>query len=378
MTEKRFSLKDHLFNEKSVGRLADSLADADLAFDRDRFMASVMEAMPELELKQRITMISDVLSDQLPDDYESAARIIERALPPPLDPSLSDDDFGEFIIAPLGDYVARWGLAAADYDTSIALLKELTMRFSMEGYIRPFLVEYPDQTMATLTVWAEDSNYHVRRLVSEGTRPTLPWASRIPVDIETPIPLLDKLHADATRYVTRSVSNHLNDISKIDPQLAFSTLQTWQDADLQDPKELEWMIRHALRSLIKQGDPAAMQLLGFSPTPAVAVDSLDVHAPDGVVQIGDVLKFGTTITAKGNERLLIDYVIDFVKKNGSTRPKVFKLKQIELNKGESRTLEKKHRLPASATTFTLYPGTHAVSIKVNGNVLATTDFDLVV
>ena len=109
MPETRFSLKDHLFNEETVGRLGDMMAAADPTFGRDRFMASVMKAMPVLELKQRIRMISEALGRQLPDDYPAAALVIERALPPPLDPTLSDDDFGDFIIAPFGDYVAHHG-----------------------------------------------------------------------------------------------------------------------------------------------------------------------------------------------------------------------------------------------------------------------------
>jgi len=374
MAEKRFSLKDHLFNEETIGLLADLFGDTDPSFERDRFMTSVVDAMPGLELKQRITMIADVLSEQLPANYTLAAGVIEKALPPPLDPTLSDDDFGAFIIAPLGDYVATWGLEAHDYDTSMGLLKQLTMRFSMEGYVRPFLSEYPGQTLAILATWAGDSNYHVRRLVSEGTRPTLPWAPRIPIDIEAPIPLLDQLFADSTRYVTRSVANHLNDISKINPELTISTLERWRATGFQDQKEMDWMTRHALRSLIKQGNPDAMRLLGYSPAPHIEIKSL---ATGHNARIGEQLVFSVTIEALGNEPLLVDYEIEFVKKNGSRKPKVFKLKQIEMAEGETRTLEKKHRLPASATTYTLYPGTHAVSVKVNGNVMATTEFELV-
>lgn len=376
-SSQRFSLKDHLFNPQSIGRLAGFFGDADPTFDRDGFEAEVLAAMPELELKARVSMIADVLAGHLPEEYEEAAGVIRSALPSPLDPTLSDDDFGDFVIAPLGDYVARWGLQLSDYERSMGLLKELTMRFSMEGPVRPFLTTYPEETLAHLTNWADSPNYHVRRLVSEGTRPTLPWAPRIPIEIETPIPLLDRLHADPTRFVTRSVSNHLNDISKLDSSLALSTLDRWHKKRLQDQKELDWMTRHALRSLIKQGNPEAMQLLGYSPDPGISVELLEVHAPHGVVRIGNVLEFNVTITAHSNERLVVDYVIDFVKKNGETRPKVFKLRQIEMAKDETRTLEKKHRLPASATTFTLYPGKHMVSVMVNGNVLAKTEFELV-
>ena len=227
------------------------------------------------------------------------------------------------------------------------------MRFSMEGYIRPFLAEYPDETLATLTIWADDPNYHVRRLVSEGTRPMLPWAPRIPIDVESPIPMLDKLHADPTRYVTRSVANHLNDISKINPELAISTSERWQKAALQNPKELTWMTRHALRTLIKSGDPSAMQLLGYSPNPVIDVDSLDVRTSDGVVRIGEVLEFGVTITAKSNERLLVDYVIDFVKKNGSTRPQSVQAKADR--DGQRRAANTGKEAPTSGQRHHVHP-----------------------
>jgi hypothetical protein len=186
--------------------------------------------------------------------------------------------------------------------------------------------------------------------------------------------LLDKLYADPTRYVTRSVANHVNDISKIDSELAISTLERWQATGLQDQGEMDWMTRHALRSLIKRGDPDAMLLLGYSPEPQIEIESL---VADATAQIGEQLVFSVTIKAFADEPLLVDYVVDFVKKNGSRKSKVFKLKKIMMAEGESATLEKKHRLPASATTFTLYPGTHAVSIMVNGNVMVTAEFDLV-
>ncbi len=373
MAEKRFSLKDHLFNRETVGRLADWLAVADPGFDRDGFVGSIMTAMPDLELKQRITLIADVLGEHLPSDFEAAATLIETALPPPLDPTLTDDDFGEFIIAPLGDYVARRGLGEEHYEISIGLIEQLTMRFSMESYIRPFLLAHPERTMAVLAKWAGSDNYHVRRLVSEGTRPRLPWASRIPIEIDRPIPLLDQLHADPTRYVTRSVANHINDIAKIDSTLAVETLGRWQRAGEQAPRELSWMTRHALRTLVKQGDPDAMSLLGYSTDPEVEAVSLEIE-PE--VEIGDVLEFEVELVATRDEPLLVDYVIDFVKKNGQTRPKVFKLKQIEMRAGETRTLAKRHRLPASATTFTLYPGIHRLSVMVNGTVMASGQFEL--
>lgn len=371
MSTERFSLKDHLFNAEKVAYLSGLLDHSLDGFDRDRFETAVMEHLPDLELKQRIALIAAVLADHLDPDFEKAADEIRAALPPPLDPTLSDDDFGDFIIAPFGKYVEDHGLA--HYEYSMELLRDLTMRFSMEGSIRPFIDLRPEETLLLFDSWARDDNYHVRRLVSESTRPRLPWAPRISLAVEAPIPLLDILHADRTRYVTRSVANHLNDISKLEPGLAIDCLRRWRKAGRQAPTELSWMEKHALRTLVKAGDPTAMSFLGFSPHPEVDAD-LTIHTAK--VTPGNVLSFSVVMKAKRDEELMVDYAIDFVKKNGSTSPKVFKLRRLSLPAGQSATLAKRHPLRDNATTYTLYPGTHRLTIMVNGQAMATSEFEV--
>jgi len=366
-----FSLKDHLFNAEKVAYLS-GLLDASLdRFDRGKFDTSVMKRLPDLELKQRVALIAEILADHLDPDFEKATTEIRAALPPPLDPNLSDDDFGDFIIAPFGKYVEDHGLA--HYETSMGLLRDLTMRFSMEGSIRPFIDLRPEETLSLFDTWARDDNYHVRRLVSESTRPRLPWAPRITLSVEAPIPLLDILHSDRTRYVTRSVANHLNDISKIKPGLVFDSLQRWRGARRQDPTELSWMERHALRTLVKAGDATAMGFMGFSPQPEVETD-LTLHTTE--VTPGNVLSFSVEMTAKRDEELMVDYAIDFVKKNGSRSSKVFKLRRLSLPAGESATLAKRHLLRNDATTYTLYPGGHRLTVMVNGTAMATSEFEI--
>jgi 3-methyladenine DNA glycosylase AlkC len=236
-----------------------------------------------------------------------------------------DDDFGDFILAPLGEFVVRNGLTKKHLRRSLRTLKEITKRFSMEDAIRAFLREFPDQTLAELEKWAKDPNYHVRRLVSEGTRPSLPWSGRIGLDTSLPIPLLDELHADRTRYVTRSVANHLNDIAKTDPALALATLSRWAELGRQDPAELNWMTRHALRTLIKRGNPDALKLLGFRPKPQITVSEITLQST--ALRPGQAMEFAITITAVRDELLMVDYVIDFMKANGSASPRDFKAKQ---------------------------------------------------
>ena len=360
-----FSLKDQLFNAEKVRYLGG-------LFGFEGFEAAVMTRLLEFELKERINWIADVLADFLPDDFPRAAQQITTALPPPLDPTLTDDDFGDFIFAPLSEYVVRHGME--DHrDVSLDLLRDLTKRFSVEYAIRHFLNRWPDETMAALSDWSRDENYHVRRLVSEGTRPTLPWGVKIGLDIRDPLPLLDQLHADPTRFVTRSVANHLNDITKKDPTLVLETLQRWQNAGSQNAKELDWMTRHALRTLVKKGDPHAMEMLGYHTNPAIQVGGFS--GPDAV-NIGEVAAFEFTVTAERDERLMLDYVIDFVKSNGSTAPKVFKIKQLHLKAGDSVTIQKNHRFVKGATTFTHYPGMHCMTLQINGKAFSSHSFTL--
>lgn len=375
MSEK-FSLKDHLFNAEKVHYLATLFATADPSFKKTEFISEVMTELLKLELKARIYLIAAVLQNYLPTDYEQAVAVILKSLPLPLDPSLTDDDFGDFIFAPLGEYVVRNGCTKTHLDTSLRALEELTMRFSMEDAIRHFLRVYPNETLRVMEGWTRHSNYHVRRLVSEGTRPLLPWSGRVTLTAEQTIPLLTVLHADDTRYVTRSVANHLNDIAKSNPSLVIQTLAAWHKLSKQDKRELEWMTKHSLRTLIKQGNQEALAFLGYTkPRARVAAWTCRADSQPTVV-LGGVLALECKLVATADTKLLIDYVVHFVKKNGTTAPKVFKWKVVELKKGEILVLTKRHPLKADATTFTFYPGEHKVELQINGLAMASTQFTL--
>jgi 3-methyladenine DNA glycosylase AlkC len=347
------------------------LAAAEKNFDAKGFEQEVMSKLPTLELKDRIRWIADVLTRHLPADYKKAVAVIVRALPPPLDPTKTDDDFGEFILAPFGEYVAKEGCTKERLELSLATLRELTMRFSMEDAVRYFLRSFPKETLRVMKVWAKDDNYHVRRLVSEGTRPLLPWSGRVPLTTADTLPLLTTLHTDRTRYVTRSVANHLNDIAKKEPTVVIDTLRQWQKLGKQDARELTWMTKHALRTLIKQGHSDTLELLGYD-SADYSVEGFAVSTTE--VRAGEMVSFTATITATADTSLLIDYVIHFVKKNGATAPKVFKWKMISLTQGESLQLTKSHRLKADATTFTLYAGVHNVELQINGLIVGQTSF----
>lgn len=370
-----FSLKEHLFSRERVEYLAGLLGQSTSDFDQAAFVKQTLSGWSSLELKQRIVQIACVLEQHLADHFPTAAQQIVAALPPPLDDQLSDDDFGDFIFAPLGEYIVRRGQQRRHVKISLQTLKQLTMRFSMEDAIRHFIRAHPEQTVASLEQWSTDPNYHVRRLVSEGTRPLLPWSGRIDLPLSIRLPWLDRLHADSTRYVTRSVANHLNDISKSQPQQVLDALSRWREWRRQNDGELRWLERHALRTLIKRGDASTLRWLGFRTQPAIDLDDLALTAT--TVSPGDTLEFSCTLTARRRELLVIDYVIDFVKANGRTAPKVFKLKQVELAAGQQLRLSKRHPLRAAASTFTLYPGGHRLTLQINGQPLGSLEFELV-
>jgi 3-methyladenine DNA glycosylase AlkC len=369
-----FSLKDHLFNQERVQYLAGLFSAADAGFDAAGFVKHTMKQLEQFELKARIVHIATVLERFLPSDFRAAARQIVDALPEPLDPHRTDDDFGDFIFAPLGEYVVRNGLSAKHLKLSLSTLKEITQRFSMEDSVRAFINAFPEHTLAELSRWSTDHHYHVRRLVSEGTRPLLPWSARLSIDCMVPLPLLDQLYADPTRYVTRSVANHLNDVSKQQPQVVLQMLQRWKTEGRQSEPELQWMTKHALRTLIKRGDRDTLEFLGYSTQPKITVTEFRLQPAK--LNPGDTFEFSLTVTAGREEQLVVDYVIDFVKAGGRRSSRVHKLRQVRLKRGESVTISKRHTLRADATTYTLYPGIHSVTIQINGKSCGQQCFEL--
>lgn len=370
--QRGFSLKDQLFNKETVSYLAGLFTAQDDRFPRSDFIDSVMAGLLPLELKARQAWIADNLAQVLPAAFEEMAQVIEAALPPPLDPTKTDDDFGSFIIAPLGDLVVAHGMDQPEI--ALPLLGEITKRFSMEFAIRPFLNAHEDLTLSYMRTWSESDNYHQRRLVSEGTRPKLPWGQGIKLDPQTPLAFLTTLHGDPTRFVTRSVANHLNDLSKSDPDGVVAVLKSWAKLKQQNPAELNWMTRHALRTRVKAGHRGALEMLGYRHKPNISIEAFTVENP--TLMIGDQIAFSTLLTAQADENLMVDFVIEFVKANGTTRPKVFKWKSLNMKKGTQVQLVKKHRFLAESTTFTHYPGRHSIALQVNGTQVAKQEFTL--
>lgn len=370
--ETGFSLKDQLFNADTVTLLADHLRQADAKFKHQAFTKRVLKAFPELELKARIEFMANSLQDFLPKDFSRALTVLHNALPTPLDPTQSDDDFGAFIWSVPSEYVAQHGCTDKHLDASLAFLQAATQRFSAEFSIRPFLAAYPERTMAFVRACTQHENYHVRRLASEGIRPYLPWAQRVLLPPPDVVAVLEALHGDNTRFVTRSIANNLNDLSRTEPELVLSTLERWQTLEQQNAQELEWMTNHALRTLVKQDNTNALELLGYPSKPKFKLSNTNQSTQ---VKVGQALEWSGTLTSLAAQKLKIGLRVHFLKANGTQSPKVFAVKEVSMHKGEVLEIHKKIPIKPM-TTRTLYAGTHAAELVVNGIARGNSVFEL--
>lgn len=367
----------NFFSPELIISMAGHLSRHNDYFDPDAFIAAASHKLEKLELKQRSTQITDALAATLPRDYTKAAEILLSSLSPKTTDELSFTSINTrgiegWGVMPLVDYV---GLHGRDhFDLSMTLFKEMTMRSSSEFGIRYFLMAEPERCIATLQTWLKDPNVHVRRLISEGTRPRLPWGMRLPAFVHNPAPviaLLEALKDDSAEYVRRSVANNLNDIAKDHPDLVAKIAHNWMAGASADRKRL---IRHALRSLIKQGHPEALKALGYGP-PQVSLDHLKIETEK--VEFGNPLTFHMSISSTGDQdqKLVIDYAIHHQKANGSTSPKMFKWKNINLKPSGALKATRNHAI-RKITTRAYYPGPHHLEIFINGISYATQTFEL--
>jgi len=358
-------LKD-LFNEQSVAALADAIHREHPPFNEETFATRVFdEGWTARELKERMRHITTVLHGLLPPDYRATLDILRRALP-----SFAESGFVKIVFP---DYVEVYGMN--DWEASIPALETFTREISAEFAIRPFIVQYPDRTMAQMLEWTQHENPDVRRLASEGCRPRLPWGIALPAlkaDPSPILPILERLKHDASESVRRSVANNLNDISKDNPEIVLDVLQRWK---AQGTDEIRWITNHALRTLLKKGHSGALELLGYSSNPEIAVRHLAVE-PEAI-RIGDkvTLSFDIESLSDQPQDLMIDYVVYHVKANGQLSPKVFKLTKKTLQPGQVLHVTKRHSF-APVTTRKYYPGEHALEPQVNGKLFGRVEFTL--
>ena len=352
----------NLYDKAFIVQLNDEIQRHHSKLDAGAFHSLVFdEQWPNRELKARMQHISQCLHQFLKLDFPDAIELLKQIAP----------SFNGFEAMIFPDYVEQFG--QEHWDISIAALEELTQYSSSEFAVRPFILKKPDEMMEQMLRWSKHSNQHVRRLASEGCRPRLPWAMALPLFKSDPsliLPILENLKQDESEYVRKSVANNLNDIAKDNPNITLRTAKSWHN---QHP-HTDWIIKHGLRTLLKQGDKEALTLIGTHRSSHIKKAELTFESEHA--RIGEMIHLIADISGGSEElgKLRIDYHIDFVKKNGSLSRKVFKLSEGNYTE-KSRVFRKKHSL-RQMSTRTHYPGTHHVRLVINGKEMSAAKFNL--
>lgn len=349
-----------MFNRAYYKRLAAAVKSVYSKFGEKEFLVTVTKGLDELSLNERLRNTSRVLKLYLPNDYlkalEILTRVVERAP-------------GGYTALVFPDFVAQYGLQ--EFQASLKALRYFTVFGSSEFAIRVFLKSDFEHTLAEMRKWSKDTNHHVRRLASEGSRPRLPWSFKLDKLIDDPsltADILRQLNRDQELYVRKSVANHLNDISKDNAAYLLKELSTWDRSH----ESTAWIVKHATRSLIKKGDPSTLKLLNFEKNAACEIKNFVCSKS---LKLGQRLELSFELSSekRKSQNLVVDYRIHYVKQNGQTSAKVFKLKNVVLKPNETLQLKTSQQMK-DFTTRKHYPGKHAVEVLVNGEVKASASF----
>ncbi len=342
-------------------------------FDKNAFLNQIYDKQWEQrELKQRMRHIVLVLKSHLPEDYNEVIRTVLKIIEHLQKNGVNEASF-EWMFLP--EFVELYGLDIDDYETSIDAFETITQFTSCEFAVRPFIIKYQEQMISQMLVWSKHEHAMVRRLSSEGCRPRLPWAMAIPVLKEDPrpiIPVLKNLIKDSSESVRRSVANNLNDISKDNPKTVIKLLKKWKGKT----KETDWLVKHASRTLLKQGNAEMMELFGFGSLENIQIDDFQIITSK--VKIDEVLLFTFQLKNIGNtsSKIRLEYGLYYQKANGSLSRKVFTISEKEYLANSITTIQRKQPFKV-ITTRKLHLGLHQLSLIINGKEFEKFDFELI-
>ncbi len=352
-----------MFNKRYYETLAKEFSKADKNFNSEKFVSDVTKNLSSLELNQRLRNTSVVLKNHLPSDFKRSVELMKKVAPN------LNNGYTQLVFP---DFVSVYG--TEHLDLSLDALKYFTKFGSSEFAIRVFLKNDFEKTIKVMHQWAKDKDVHVRRLASEGSRPRLPWSFKLDRVIENPkltLPILEILKADEELYVRKSVANHLNDISKEHPKLLLDVVKNW----IGNSKHTDWILKHASRTLLKQGDVNVLKHFGIKHNDAI--ETKDLKITNTKIKVGDHIEFGFTLKNKGTKKVKVrlEYAVYFRIANDKLSKKVFKISERELQKQEILSLKRKHSFKLISTRK-YYPGIQKVSLIVNGKESGLLDFIL--
>ncbi len=360
----------NIYNKQFFDKFTKSVKLVIEDFNTTSFLNSIFDDQWESrELKQRMRHISITLKEHLSDNYvenvNSIIKIIEQ-----LKKDKIKEESVEFMFFP--DFIELYGLE--QYDISIEAFENITQFTSCEFAVRPFIIKYQEEMVKQMYIWSTHEHDMVRRLASEGCRPRLPWAMAIPAfkkDPESILTILDNLKQDRSESVRRSVANNLNDISKDNPETVIKLATEWKGKT----KETDWLVKHACRTLLKQGNFETLRLFGFSEIDNIKI--LNFQTKTSIVEIGQQLEFSFTLvnTSNSKAKIRLEYGLYYLKANGTLSKKVFKISEKEYNENSKTDIVRRQSFKI-ITTRKFHIGLHQLSIIINGKEFDKIDFKL--
>jgi 3-methyladenine DNA glycosylase AlkC len=360
----------HVFNNYFYDALTGSMAEKLSHFDDQSFRADIfVPGWEDLELKERMRHTSLVLDGYLTGTFPEKANLVVSIVEHMIERGYQAQSL-ELMFFP--DFIEVFGLEY--YEAAVGSFEKITKITSCEFAVRPFLLKYPDLMLEQMKAWSGHDHPQVRRLSSEGSRPRLPWAMAIPYLKHDPspiLPILENLRDDPAETVRRSVANSLNDISKDNPVVTIELARRWQGHSA----ERDWVVKHACRTLLKQGNKAVLPLFGFGSTEDIRITDFNILTP--TVRIGESLVFQFSVVNNSSDpcRLRVEYGLYYLKANGSLSKKVFMIGERTYPVGSSKMINRKQSFKP-ITTRRFYTGMHGLSIIINGEELVKRDFEL--
>lgn len=350
----------------------DSLYNELIAFvpdiDKKLFNSKVCtKEWKNLELKDRMYHVTRVVNSFLPNGFENSIPIILKLVH-----KLKQSKNISFGYMFLSDFIEQFG--KDDLELSINAMEEVTQLISCEFAVRPFIINHPERLMQQMLKWSTHEHENVRRFSSEGCRPRLPWAVALPELKKNPssiLPILENLKDDSSEFVRKSVANNLNDITKDNPEIAIDIFKRWFGKS----KNTDWIVKHASRTLLKQGNTELMEMFGFAAITDIKVDNFEIVEKEIVV--GDGLEFVFDLINKSNknQKIRLEYAIYYQKANGSLSKKVYMISEKEYAAGSSTRINRKQSFKP-ITTRKFHSGLHKVALVINGKELDLYEFNL--
>ena len=137
--------------------------------------------------------------------------------------------------------------------------------------------------------------------------------------------------------------------------------------------EVSWIIELNLRTLLKKGHLKTLEFLGYKINADVVISNLVFDKDE--INIGDLLEFEFDLHSNDNCNVVIDYKVIFPSVSSVVPKKIYKLKDITVQKGETYKIKGRQRF-RHMSTRQMRKGTHTIMFQLNGKVVLEKTFIL--